>query len=75
LRRTSELDSTGFLPCKGLHFWEFSEVWEVFAEGGDREDGGGPSQFRHHIHNERCEVWELEEFKDVGNLRFLILGA
>jgi hypothetical protein len=52
-----------------FHFWEFGEVWEVFAKGGDGEGGEGPSKFWHHIHNERCKVWELEEFKDVGNPR------
>jgi hypothetical protein len=32
LRWTSELDSIGFLMRVNFHFWEFGEVWEVFAK-------------------------------------------
>ena len=38
----SEGDLTIANTAVNSHIWEFSEIWEAFAKGGDREGGEGP---------------------------------
>ena len=40
-RRTPEGDRTVVMARGYFHFWEFNEIWEVFAKGGDREGEEG----------------------------------